>query len=263
MQDFFSATGQQRLDETMRIGMLCVFDFDGTLTPITARPEEASLAQDMLARLRDLSACAPVAILSGRAVADIRPRLDFSPAYVVGNHGLEGVPGWRPSPHHEICCRAWHAQLQAALIDGARFMPGIWIEDKRYTLSLHYRDVVDPVLMERRLMDLFAELQPPPRVIAGKCVFNLLPQDSVDKGKALEQLLLFSGAPSAIYVGDDVTDEHVFRLRRPDVMTVRVERSEESAADFFVEAYDDMPRLLDELIRRLRSLTQRRSEGKI
>lgn len=251
MVPLFSAAGQSRLDEVVRAGVLCVFDFDGTLAPITPRPEEAQLSQAMLDHLVVLSGCSTVAVITGRAVDDIRSRLGFEPAYVVGNHGLEGVPGWQPFDRHEACCRAWHAELSAALVDDARFAPGIWIEDKRYTLSVHYRAADDPELMSRRLTSLFETLVPKPRVVAGKSIFNLLPQDSADKGRALEQLLRFSGAPGAVYVGDDVTDEYVFRLRRPDVLSVRVEYIEDSAAEFFVEGHDAVIPLLNELIRRL------------
>lgn len=251
MEPLFSTAGQARLDEIVRPGVLCVFDFDGTLAPITPRPEEAQLSQAMLTHLVALSSCSTVAIITGRAVDDIRSRLGFDPAYVVGNHGLEGVPGWQPFSRHEACCRAWHAELSAALVDDDRFAPGIWIENKRYTLSVHYRAAVDPEFMARRLVSLFETLVPKPRVVAGKSIFNLLPQDSADKGRAMEQLLRFSGAPAAIYVGDDVTDEYVFRLQRPDVLSVRVEYVEDSAAEFFIASHDEVISLLDELIRRL------------
>lgn len=251
MESFFSAAGQARLNEITRPGMLCVFDFDGTLAPITPRPEETRPQHDMLERLLELSACAPVAIITGRSIADIRARLGFEPAYLIGNHGLEGVPGWQSFDRHEAVSRAWHAELTAALVDDARFVPGVWIEDKRYTLSVHYRAAGDPDATAQRLATLFETLAPKPRVVAGKRVFNLLPQDGADKGGALEQLLRYSGAPAAIYLGDDVTDEHVFSLRRPDVMTVRVEYTADSAAEFFVDALNDVVGLIDELIRRL------------
>lgn len=251
MAPLFSAAGQARLNEVVRPGVLCVFDFDGTLAPITPRPEEARLSTDMRDHLVDLAACSTVAVITGRAVEDIRSRLEFEPAYVVGNHGLEGVPGWQAFERHEACCRAWHAELSAALVGDADFSPGIWIEDKRYTLSVHYRAAKDPELMARRLMALFQTLAPKPRVVAGKSIFNLLPQDSADKGRALEQLLRFSGAPGAVYVGDDVTDEYVFRLRRPDVLSVRVEYMEGSAAEFFVDGHEEVIPLIAELIRRL------------
>jgi trehalose 6-phosphate phosphatase len=106
-------------------------------------------------------------------------------------------------------------------------------------------------------MKMFARLTPAPRIVSGKYIFNLLPEDAVHKGSALEQLLRATGANGAIYVGDDVTDEDVFRLRRGDVLSVRVEPEADSAAPFFLERRQDMPQLLDALIARLRALQAR------
>jgi trehalose 6-phosphate phosphatase len=252
MSLLFSEAGSRRLDEIVMPGMLCAFDFDGTLAPIVATPEHAQLPADVLQRLLALSRHAPVAVITGRSIADIRPRLGFKPAYLIGNHGLEGVPGWELlHTAHAALCAVWKRQLRSALTDAAAFDPAIFIEDKTYSLSVHYRLVRDPSLAERRLAALFATLAPAPHIINGKFVFNLLPPDSANKGSAFERLMQIADAPSAIYVGDDVTDEDVFRLRRRDVLSVRVEASEESAAEFFVPRLADMPDLIDELIRRL------------
>lgn len=253
MKQLFSEAGRQRLQHIVRPGVLCVFDFDGTLVPITDRPEAARLPQDAIERLQALSVYAPVAILTGRSVADIRQRLGFEPIYVVGNHGLEGVPGWQPPlEEHAAYCHGWRQVLESALADHARYDPNIWIEDKRYSLSVHYRAARDLPQAASRLETLFARLAPAPRVVAGKAVFNLLPQDGADKGKALEQLMIADAAASAIYIGDDITDEDVFRLRRPDVLTVRVEPAVDSEAEFFVDAHADVASILDELIHLLR-----------
>ncbi|MDB5764836.1 MAG: otsB [Herminiimonas sp.] len=251
----FSEAGLRRLDAIVKPGVLCVFDFDGTLSPIVAQPERAHLPPDVLARLVELSKYAPVAIITGRSVEDIRARLDFEPDFVVGNHGLEGVPGWeRHGQRYEAMCEAWKQALSAALQDETRFDPGIWIEDKRYSLSVHYRMTPNRFRTEARLAELFSILTPPARVIAGKCVFSLLPPDAADKGSAFEQLMQTTGAGSAIYVGDDVTDEDVFRLQRPDLLSVRIENIPGSAAEFFIHHRLDIVQLLDGLIARLRKL---------
>lgn len=252
MDLLFSAEGMKKLDQIVQPGLLCVFDFDGTLSPIVASPEQASLPREVCERLVALSQLVPVAVLTGRSVADVSPRLNFKPAYVIGNHGAEGMPGWESrAARYEEICQGWKTLLSMALEDPGNFGPDVVIEDKRYSLSVHYRMAANQAQVRAQLEQLFAELVPSARVVAGKCVFNLLPPGAADKGQALEYLMRTSGAPAAIYVGDDVTDEDVFRLRRPDLLSVRIEEKSESAAEYYVPHWLDIVQLLDELISRL------------
>lgn len=257
MHSLFSQTGLQRLDQILGAQLLCAFDFDGTLAPIVTMPEQARLPDDIRSRLVTLSAHAPVAIITGRSVQDIRNRLGFEPDFVVGNHGLEGVPGWeKQAAQHEQLCAAWLRQLTGALQQPASD-PGIQLEDKRYSLSVHYRLACDPDAAARTLVDIFARLTPAPRVVAGKYVFNLMAEDTCHKGSALERLMEITGARHALYVGDDVTDEDVFRLQRPDVLSIRIEHASDSAAEFYVPEPRDILPLLEKLIHRLRALRTR------
>lgn len=251
MLSLFSDAGRQRLAEIARAGLLCAFDFDGTLAPIMQRPEQVRLPDAVREKLLHLSAHAPVAIITGRALDDIRGLLDFTPAFVVGNHGMEGVPGWEArAAVHERHCAAWKSQLSRHL-EAAPHIEGISIEDKRYSLSVHYRAAPDPELAAAFLDEVCSSLEPRPRLVAGKCIVSLVGEDAWHKGNALEALMEMAGAASAIYAGDDVTDEDVFRIKRPELLSVRVERSVASAADFFVPHAQDMERLLDDLIARL------------
>jgi trehalose 6-phosphate phosphatase len=249
----FNELSSARLDEIVRPGLLCAFDFDGTLAPIVTQPEKASLPLGILQRLVTLSHYTPVAVITGRSVADIRSRLGFEPDFVVGNHGLEGIPGQAHNGEQcEQLCLEWEQRLAASLQDQSILDPGIRIENKRYSLSVHYRLARDRAKAEQQLSALFSRLTPNARVMAGKCVFNLLPEDTADKGVALERLMEACGARSAIYVGDDVTDEDVFRLRRPDLLSVRIGCDASSAAEFFLYHRLDIFALFDEVIRRLR-----------
>ncbi|WP_420474929.1 trehalose-phosphatase [Noviherbaspirillum sp. ST9] len=251
MEPLFSAAGRQRLAEIARDRLLCAFDFDGTLAPIMQRPEQVRLPAPVRERLLRLSALAPVAIITGRALDDIHGLLDFTPAFVVGNHGMEGVPGWEArAARHERDCGAWKTQL-ARCLASAPHAEGISIEDKRYSLSVHYRAAPDQERAAAFVDEMCAGLEPRPRLVAGKCIVSLVGEDAWHKGNALEALMEMTGATSAIYAGDDVTDEDVFRIKRADLLSVRVERSVASAADFFVPQAQDMERLLDDLIAHL------------
>ena len=257
MRRLFDEAGLARLDEIVQPGMLCVFDFDGTLSPIVPQPDCAALPPEVRERLLALTTLAPVAILTGRSLTDIGKRLGFEPHYVIGNHGLEGMPGWQGrSAAYASACAAWREALRVAFNDKQRFDPGIRLEDKGYSLSVHYRMARNQTQTEQRLAALFETLAPPPRVVAGKCVYSLMPVDATHKGAALEELVQQAGAASAIYVGDDVTDEDVFRLRRPDVLTVRIEPHPDTAAEFYLPAMPDIVQLLDELVRRLARQSQ-------
>jgi trehalose 6-phosphate phosphatase len=258
MISLFSDHGRMRLDDVVHEHMLCMFDFDGTLSPIVPQADQAYLPSAVKQRLQDLMRYVTVGILTGRSLQDIRPRLGFDPHYVLGNHGIEGLPGWevRGKQYRDTCLR-WERMLKAVMREDAQFDRGIWIENKQYSLSLHYRQVQDPQRTERQLAQLFSTLLPDARVVEGKFVYSLLPPDAEDKGSAMEKLMTLTTAGSAIYVGDDVTDEDVFRLKRPDILTIKVESSPDSAANLYLPHPDDMTSLLDELLRRLRQSTMK------
>ena len=249
LTDLFSGAGHEALRHFAQPGMLCLFDFDGTLAPLVAEPAKASLPHAVQQRLIQLQELTQVGIVTGRSLADICARLEFVPDYLVGNHGLEGLPGWqqRANEFYAIC-RCWYDKLipELAAID-----KGIKLEDKNYSLSLHFRHAQDHDEVLRILPPLFAELSPSPRVINGKCVISLLPDHAGDKGYAVSQLIANTGAHRTLYVGDDVTDEDVFAMRRDDLFSVRVgcdATSANSAAAYCIPTAESIEFLLDRLV---------------
>ncbi|GAA4025643.1 trehalose-phosphatase [Actimicrobium antarcticum] len=244
--------GAARVAALVRPGMLCAFDFDGTLAPIVADPAMAAMPDNVLRRLLMLQRHAQVAIITGRALADITLRLDFRPDHLIGNHGIEGWADWeRWSGGYQRLCAHWHARLIVALRDTRHFDPAIVIEDKTLSLSVHYRRVRERRNTEIALRALFAGLLPEAHVVTGKCVFNLLPPDAPDKGDALAGLCARYALPSAIYVGDDDTDEAIFRRHRADWLTLRIQDAAGSGAEFFVPHQRDLLRVLDTLLTHL------------
>lgn len=253
MVTLFSLAGRSRLDELARPGLLCAFDFDGTLAPLVTQPDRAHTPKNIIARLNELSNYARVAVITGRSVADVSDRLGFHPDYLVGNHGLEGMPGWEAqAARYRETCYQWMAVLAQKLSEHAELEHSVWIEDKHYSLSVHYRMARDRSAVEQRLFDLLPRLFPTARIIAGKCVVNLIPADAMDKGDAMAALLEVSQASGALYVGDDVTDEDVFRMRRPDFMSIRIGHESRSNAEFFLAHRLCILQLLDELLMRFR-----------
>jgi trehalose 6-phosphate phosphatase len=242
-----STAGLSHLRAFLTRDTLLAFDIDGTLAPIVDRPGEARVPPEVQRRLATLSAHAPVAVVTGRAVEDARPMLGFRPRYLVGNHGAEGVPGQdHVADECARVCRAWLEQL-ASGSEPWRDVDGIVLEEKTYSLTFHFRHARDQCGALRMLVARTATLLPLPKLVNGKKVLNLLPPAAPDKGQALTALLRETHCRRALYVGDDASDERVFSLRSPSILSVRVEPDDASAANLFLRDQADVPRFLLEL----------------
>lgn len=243
-----SATGLAALDRLRGRRVLAAFDFDGTLAPIALRPEQVVTPPGTRAALDRLRGCCSTAVISGRAREDVLSRLGTIVDYAVGNHGIEGLPGAeRESAECVAVSQSWLAQLRGG--ETLRALdPGLLLEDKGASLSVHYRQARDPGRALAELPAFLGNLHPRPRILAGKMVFNLLPPAAVDKGTAMLRLMEVAGAEAGLYVGDDVTDEDVFRLHQPDLLTVRVGRDDASGARLYLRASSEILRLIDALI---------------
>lgn len=250
MQYLFSPEGEVALNTALVMRPVIVFDFDGTLAPIVAQPDNAKAPAAVVEALTRLSALMPTAVLSGRGIDDLRPRLGFEPRYLVGNHGAEGdalalLPEWAG------VVSQWRSQLAGML---TALPTGVLIEDKTWSLSLHYRLTQDHDLALRAIEEVVAELDPPPVQIGGKCVLNLLAPGAPDKFDALASIVARDNAGTAIFIGDDETDESVFRKAPAHWLTVRVERNESSAATWFIHQQEEMLRFIQTLEQSARDL---------
>jgi trehalose 6-phosphate phosphatase len=203
--------------------LLVALDFDGTLAPIVPHPEDAALdpaVRDALARL----AARPdtdVALVSGRALTDLRSRVRLADAFYAGNHGLEiAGPGVDRVHDGAAAARPRLARGLTALEPRLRDLAGVHIEDKGLSASIHFRradPAVEPEL--ERLIDEAIRDEPSIRVTRGKKVIELRPAVAWHKGAALAFLIrTLEGGPEggvpALFIGDDVTDEDAFRVLR-------------------------------------------------
>lgn len=259
MRPLFTPEGTAALRRLAGQRTLYGFDFDGTLAPIVARPEDARASVLTERKLATLAARVPVAVLTGRSVADMRRRIEFTPLHLIGNHGAEGLPSplhhsladsltaGNGIPQHESSAREWVRQWPAAIAPYSDD-PGIFVEDKTYSISIHYRLAADRVAAERAVAAAVASLVPAPRVIGGKYVVNLLPADAPDKGQALATLARFEHCDAAFYIGDDETDEAAFRGAPAHWVTVHVGEGDPSAAQFFIAHQGEIDRCLDLLM---------------
>lgn len=250
MKNVFSDEGKRALRAAMSRAPLLAFDFDGTLAPIVAVPERAKAPVAVSRRLATLASLRPVAIITGRRVGDVRPRLGFDPQFVIGNHGAE----WED----ETDAAASAATLAAAreLFTGdlaALRALGVRVEDKGLSFALHYRGAREPARALARIRALVAALPAGLETFDGKCVVNVVPGGAPDKGVALLRLVERTGAGSAAFVGDDINDEAVFAIAPPDWFTVRVGLDAAgSAAHWFIDTQAQLPLLLQDMIDVLR-----------
>jgi trehalose 6-phosphate phosphatase len=219
--------------------ILLAFDYDGTLAPIVPNRDEAEMRPHTARLFKLLCSTYPCAVLSGRSRSDVSARLGGAAVkYVVGNHGLE-PDGDLPAFESQML--EARPRLEAALAP----MQGVDLEDKRYSLALHYRRAPNKHGARAAIERAVQSLPTPLRVVHGKLVVNVLPPRAPDKGTALLALMEREGAACALYIGDDVTDEDVFRIGDPQrLVTVRVVASEDSAASHFIKSQLDIDALL-------------------
>ncbi|HNQ90185.1 MAG TPA: trehalose-phosphatase [Verrucomicrobiota bacterium] len=192
-------------------------DYDGTLTPIVAHPEDAVLRQQMREIVRRLSHITPVAVISGRDLADVRERVDLEDIIYAGSHGFDiiGPAGLRlERPEAKECLPALDV-AEARLREKLSGIPGAQIERKKYSIAIHFRNVAECRLPDiESLVDAMAAQHPNLRKRHGKKVFELQPNVAWHKGRAvlwlLEVLRLDTPDVVPIYLGDDLTDEDAF-----------------------------------------------------
>lgn len=260
MKHLFTTDGEHELRQLANAHTLYAFDYDGTLAPIVRKPEQAQAPLGVRRLLRALARTAPVAVVSGRARADLIPRVPAEVKYLIGNHGNEGL-GEGPDPETlRAVCAGWIVQLLDKL-PATEGLQGATIEDKGLSLSLHYRLTRNHGLAARRLQELIGQLDPPPDVIGGKCVFNLMPAPSHTKFEALQAVAEREGADRVLFIGDDVTDELAFARAPATWMTIRIELDRASRARFFIHQQAEVALLLDMLVRLRAARTSPPREG--
>jgi trehalose-phosphatase len=242
--------------------ILLLLDVDGTLAPIAPRPEYAIVplatqrVLQELVRLPDLF----IAVISGRAAADAAQLVGVEGTWTLGNHGLEiAPPGEAPMARPDVLR---FATTIASAAERCRVVaskdPGVIVEDKRWSLSVHYR-LAHPRIVPELVAEVTAiahELGL--RVTQGKDVVEVRPPIDVNKGTAAVELAKRMGAlalgASIFFGGDDRTDEDAFLLLRSacaDAVTVQVGEESttfQTAAEFRVRDTDAFRTLLESIL---------------
>jgi trehalose 6-phosphate phosphatase len=242
--------------------ILLLTDFDGTLSPIVGRPEEAVLPHDTRRAIEALAAHqrVGVAVVSGRALSDIKNKVGIQGITYVGNHGIEIEGPWLkfvypPAESLRPVIRRLYPRLSKVLAG----FEGALVEDKGLTLSVHYRLVREDRVGELRRVceETVHELRSVGRIrtTEGKKVYEIRPGVLWDKEDAI--VLLMSGWTSsrgktgslAIFLGDDLTDEGGFKVvnTHGGVSIFVGESGSSTAAQYFLRS----PHEVEEFLHRL------------
>jgi alpha,alpha-trehalase len=248
------------MDEIMRSAegkQLFIFlDYDGTLTPIVNRPEDADLDPGMRETLDRLSGLCAVAVISGRDLADVRNRVGIGTIYYAGSHGFDiAAPDDRHLQNRKgTKFEPVLDQAESALQDRLGEVEGAQVERKRFSIAVHYRNVEESLTgdVEGAVEDVAASY-PELRKSHGKKVYELQPDIDWHKGKAMLWLLeiLEPDLPDVfpVYVGDDTTDEDAFRTLEKRGIGVVVEQGvRETKARYKLEDPEEVRMFLERLI---------------
>ena len=227
-------------------------DYDGTLTPIASRPGLALCpiqARRHLEELRDLPGVS-LAILSGRAMDDLREKVAVPGIIYVGNHGLEMV---HPDGRHKKSSSPAGTRELKRITQKVRSslgeIPGILFEEKGPILAVHYRNVPRKFLarISQVLESEVKQWRDRWRLASGKMVLEIQPNVDFHKGKAVREILETFPSPGVfpVYLGDDQTDEDAFRALKGRGISVLVgPEGLPSKANFFLRNPDEVHEFL-------------------
>lgn len=185
-------------------------DFDGSLSPIVAHPDEARPvrgAPGLLSRLARRFAV--VAVVSGRPVLDLALRLRAPGVRLVGVHGMEELDAGAVRVLPEAAAGAAAVDRAAAALEGElRGLRGVSVERKGLALAVHFRRAHDPEEAARVLSPLVARVAAAGGldVMPGRRVLEVRPRGTGDKGAAVRRIVAERGLRAALVAGDDVGD---------------------------------------------------------
>lgn len=235
-------------------GAIILLDFDGTLAPIVPTPATARMSGEMRKLLARCARRHQTGIISGRLVSDVKKRIGIPSLAYSGIHGLEWeIAGVRGRASVPARMRRAIRDIRTMLQKEAAHYRGALIEDKRLTLACHYRRVAraDVRQFKRAVYRIArdAEDRGDVRVLLGKEVIEILPNIHYDKGEAVQFLakrLARTGKESVLYIGDDATDEHAFRVLKRGV-TIHIGTRKRTAARYCIRRQKDVAVFLEKL----------------
>jgi trehalose 6-phosphate phosphatase len=264
IEDLPSALGEdlaQRLADARPAEFL---DYDGTLTPIVDRPQDAIISTRMRDVVSSLAARCTVCVVSGRDRRVVQELMGVRNLVVAGSHGFDIWSPERGTIEHEAASgfEDLLARVTAQLQEELGPIEGAAVEPKRASVAAHYR-LVAPARrpeVQQVVERLLAEHAQDLKVTPGKMVYELQPRLDWDKGHAVLHLITVLGLDNhgdvPIYVGDDITDEDAFEAVSGRGIGIFVGDPEDpevanraTAAEFRLGSIEEVEQFLDALAR--------------
>ncbi|MBI5573967.1 MAG: trehalose-phosphatase [Elusimicrobia bacterium] len=232
---------------------LIFLDYDGTLVPIRKTPKLAVLNLKTKELLRQISKKYFIAIISGRTLSEIKKLVGLKNIIYSGNHGFEiEIKGRKTVQDVPLESKKEIHRIKNKLIEEIKKIGGAFLEDKGLTLSVHWR-----LVGKKYLLKLFAIIRDVIRnglcihLTKGKKVWEIRPNINWDKGRAVRFVMSKVQSPKSkvvpIYIGDDITDEDVFKILKNGI-TIRVGKSKKSKAKYYIKNQSEIKKLLNHLI---------------
>ncbi|MBM3939869.1 MAG: trehalose-phosphatase [SAR202 cluster bacterium] len=242
-------------------------DIDGTIAPIVSDPAKANVPEPTRRSLAALAARLTVVALTGREVPAARRMVGLDNITYIGNHGVEWWADGRRiiAPEAERFVEQMHATAVAA--EGRfRSTPGVLVEDKGPSVSIHYRAADSPERARQEIFEFLSTVETSRGLLLreGKMIVEIRPPLQLDKGTGLRAIVERDGLVAALVLGDDLTDADAFhelralrasgRMAGLNVAVLHQGRAPEAVladADFSMEGTDGVDRFLGWLAGRL------------
>lgn len=242
--------------------IILLTDFDGTLTAICERPNLAVLSEEARQILLKISHDKSffLGIITGRSLRQIKKLVNIPGILYAANHGIElEGPGihFRSTEAKKARCNLWNVYMR--LFTTLRHIEGVYLEDKGYTVSLHYRLVKKKNDVEYVKKTITHAMQPyldmkTLSLNTGKMVYEILPPVKWSKATTIQWLLTnyfplsVGGDSLLIYLGDDNADIEVFNTLKDEELTIFVgSPSTTTTADYFVNSPEEVRVFLEYL----------------
>jgi trehalose 6-phosphate synthase/phosphatase len=232
-----------------------LLDYDGTLVGLRPSPAEASPDSEILKLLANLAILpgVNVHVISGRRRDDLVLWLGALPIGLHAEHGLWSRDLDTGRWHHRDVRAVWLDRARAVIAAAVEAVPGSFLEDKEASVAWHYRMVPSEAgrresgALVRRLSRVLAGSSA--AVTRGHMVVEVR-DAGINKGVVARELAAANPRARLVAVGDDLTDEDMFRAAPPDAVTVHV-GSGRTAARMRLIGPDQVRRFLVELEQRL------------